>query len=234
MECGVQNALEAAARTPTIKRFVLTSSSTAAVHSKPNVKFSVTEDSWNETDVETAWTPPPYDFSRAGAVYSASKVQGERTAWKFMQDRKPSFILNAVLPSVNLGLVLSCKQGGSFAGFVNGLKAGDQMSTTMVRDMMPPTYMVNVEDTARLHCAALLEDDVRGERLFAFAEPINYSTIVAALKKVDPSKTDYPAPPENEGRDLSTIPTDRAKELLERAGRHRFTGLEESLIAQFA
>jgi hypothetical protein len=130
--------------------------------------------------------------------------------------------------------VLSSKQSGSFAGFVNGLKAGDQMSTAMVRDMMPPTYVVNVEDTARLHCTALLEDDVRDEHLFAFAEPINYSTIVAVLKKIDPSETDYLAPPENEGRDLSTIPTGRATELLGRAGRHGFTRLEENLSAQCA
>ena len=233
MERGVQNALEAAARTPTVKRFVLTSSSTAAVHSTPNVKFNVTEDSWNEVDVKTAWEPPPYDFSRASAVYGASKVQGERAAWKFMQERNPSFVLNTVLPSVNLGPVLSSKQGGSSAGLVNGLKAGDQMSTTMLRDVMAPTYMVNVEDTARLHCAVLLEEDVRSERLFGFAEPINYSIIVAALKEIDPSKVDYPAPPDNEGRDLSSISTDRAIELLKRSGRQGFIGLEESLRSQF-
>ena len=95
-------------------------------------------------------------------------------------------------------------------------------------------YMVNVDDQARLHVAALLKEDVRGERLFAFAEPINYSTIVAALKKVNPGKTEYLAPPENEGRDLSTVSTGRAVEMLRRAGRSGFIGLEESLRVQFA
>jgi hypothetical protein len=137
------------------------------------------------------------------------------------------------LPSVNIGSVLSSKQSGSTAGLINGLKAGDEMSTKILRDLTPPTYMVNVEDTARLHIAALVEEDVRGERLFAFAEPINYSSIVSALKKVDPSKTEYPALPENEGRDLSTVSTGRAEELLRRAGRSGFIGLEESLRAQF-
>jgi nucleoside-diphosphate-sugar epimerase len=85
VERGVLNALSAATKTPSVKRFVLTSSSTAAMHLAPNVRINVTEDSWNETDVKAAWAPPPYDFSRAGTVYSASKVQGEKAAWKFMK-----------------------------------------------------------------------------------------------------------------------------------------------------
>lgn len=199
----------------------------------PNAGFNVTEDSWNEVAVKAAWAPPPYNNSRASAVYAASKAQGEQVAWRFMKERNPAFVLNTVLPSVNLGPILSSKQGGSSAGMVNGLKAGDQASTTMLRDVMAPTCMVNVEDTARLHCAALLEEDVCGERLFGFAEPINYSTIVAALKSVDPSQTDYPAPKENEGRDMSIISTGRAIELLKRAGRAGFTGLDESIRMQF-
>jgi hypothetical protein len=62
--------------------------------------------------------------------------------------------------------------------------------------------MVNVEDTARLHVAAPLKEDVSGERLFAFADPINYRTLVFALKKVDPSKSEYPAPPKSEEQGL--------------------------------
>jgi nucleoside-diphosphate-sugar epimerase len=234
VERGVLNTLKAAAKTPSIKRFILTSSSLSAMHPAPNVRFEVTEDSWNEIDVKLAWEPPPYDFSRVGAVYSASKTRGEQVAWEFVKEKRPSFTFNAVLPSFNMGPILSDKQSGSSAGLVNGLHAGDVMATQLVRDVTPPTYMVNVEDSARLHVLALLEEDVRDERLFAFSEPINYSTIVQALKKVDPTKADYPAPPENEGRDLSTIPTARAEELLRRSGRAGFVGLEESLKAQFA
>lgn len=149
-----------------------------------------------------------------GTVYSASKVQGEKEAWKFMKECQTSFVLNIVLPSVNIGPILSTKQSDSTTGSINRLKAGDETSTKILRDLTPPTYMVNVEDTACLHAGALLEDDVRGETHFPFAVPINYSTIVAALKMVDPGKTEYPVPPKDEGKDLSTISTGRAEELL--------------------
>jgi nucleoside-diphosphate-sugar epimerase len=165
VEHGVLNALTAVGKTPSIKRFILTSCSTSAMPLAPNIRINVTEDSWNEIDVNAAWAPPPYDFSRSGTVYSASKVQGEKAAWTFMKECQTSFVLNIVLPSVNIGPILSSKQSDSTTGLINELKARDKTSTKLVRDLTPPSYMVNVEDTARLHVVALLEDEVRGERL---------------------------------------------------------------------
>ena len=204
------------------------------MHLEPNVRLRVDQSSWNEFDVQAAWAPPPHEVSRASAVYSASKVAGEKAAWKFMEENKPSFVLNTVLPSVNLGPLLSTKQPGSSAGLISGLRLGDPTATQVLREVMPPTYMVNVEDTARLHVAALLESDVSGERLFGFAEPINYSKIVRALQKVFGTDMEYPPPLENEGVDMSTVATERSVELLRRSGRPGFLGLEESLKAQFA
>jgi nucleoside-diphosphate-sugar epimerase len=229
---GVVNALNAAARTPSVKRFVLTSSSTAATQLVPNIRRRIDESSYNDEDVKIAWAPPPYDFSRAGAVYSASKVEGERAAWSFVRDEQPSFILNTVLPSVNLGPILHKDQPGSSAAFIKKLYEGDPMGYQMLQ-MTPPTHMVNVGDTARLHVAALLEEDVKNERLFAWAEPFNYSKIVKLLKEIDPSKTDYPPPSEAEGVDMFDVATARAEELLRRSGQPGFIGMKDSMKEQF-
>ncbi len=227
---GVRNALEAANESGSVKRFVYTSSSIAAVHPTPDTKFHVDSSSWNEIDLRDAWAPPPYEASRAFPVYGASKVEGERAAWDFMKTENPEFILNTVLPNLNVGPRLNPKQGGSTSGWVQGLFEGDEQFTQMMLQF-PPQYHVDVRDTAAIHVAALLEDDVKGERLFAFAEPYNYSMIVDILKKIDPSRS-FPAAPENEGVDLSTVDTARAEELLKRMGRDHFISFEQSLQEQ--
>ena len=56
---ATQRALEAAAKEPGIKSFVLTSSSTAATKPHPNKEFHVDRNMWNEADVQAAWAPPP-------------------------------------------------------------------------------------------------------------------------------------------------------------------------------
>ena len=228
---GMLNILQAAANTPTLKRFVYTSSSIAAVHPTPNEVFHVDSTSWNEVDARDAWAPPPYLPERAFAVYGASKVEAEKVGWEFMKAEDRHFVLNTVLPNFANGPILNPKQPGSTAGWVRGLYNRNEEYTEMMRNF-PPQWAVDVRDVARLHVAALLEADVQNERLFAFAEPYNYSKIVETLKKVDPSRQDYRPPVENEGEDLSTVDTARAVELLKRMGRPGFASLEESLGAQ--
>lgn len=42
---------------------------------------------------------------RAWAVYGASKAQSEQAAWKFMDEKKPHFVFNSILPNANFGPV---------------------------------------------------------------------------------------------------------------------------------
>jgi hypothetical protein len=39
---------------------------------------------------------------KGGLVYCASKVGIERAGWKFVEENKPKFVFNAVLPNVNV------------------------------------------------------------------------------------------------------------------------------------
>lgn len=104
-------ALDAAARTPSVKRVVITSSS-AAVDSYPKEPYDLTAESWNEKAVEEAWKPPPYEEDRVYTTYAASKVQSEQAAWRYVRDTKPHFVLNAVLPDFVCGPPLSVERQG--------------------------------------------------------------------------------------------------------------------------
>lgn len=37
-----------------------------------------------------------------GIVYSASKTEAEKAAWKWVEEKKPNFVLNTVLPNFNV------------------------------------------------------------------------------------------------------------------------------------
>lgn len=228
---GVLNSLAAAAKEPTVKRVVITSSSVAATSPKPNVEFSVDPGTWNEEATKRAWAPPPYEGTqRRLDVYSAQKTQAEQAGWKWMRDNKPGFVLNAVLPNANMGLVLSPEHQGaaSTVGWIRAL--WDGFRGPGQKDLIdnPPQYFINVQDNARIHIAAVLYEDVKNERLFSWAAPYNWNDILAVLRKQYPEK-DFIDDIPNLGRDLSKVANERAEEMLRRLGREGFTSLEQSV-----
>lgn len=95
---GAINALKCAYGESSVKRFILTSSSAAAVSSlvdRPGI--TVTEDTWNESAVKEAWAEPPYGPGHGGAVYAASKTQAEQEVWKFHKEnheKRPELVVN--------------------------------------------------------------------------------------------------------------------------------------------
>lgn len=90
---------------------------------------------------------------------------------------------------------------------------------------------MNVEDVARLHVVGLLSPNVKGERIFAFASPFNWTEIIGVLRKLRPGNKLIPDPPANEGRDLSDIVLARRAEQLLRDffGQPGWVGMEESI-----
>jgi nucleoside-diphosphate-sugar epimerase len=228
---GILHVLQACYKESGIKRVVMTSSSTAAANPQPNKVFTMDEKTWNTSAVEAAWAPPPYEgLQRRLDVYSASKTQSEQAAWKFMEEQKPGFVLNTVLPNANIGHILSVEHQGypSTAGWVRALWDGFEGHKDL--EYNPPQYYINVQDNARVHVAALIFPDVNGERLFSFAYPFNWNDILAVFRKLYPGRKfidDYP----NLGRDLSKVSNGRAEELVKRMGRPRWESLEASVKA---
>lgn len=120
---GTENFLRAAAKEPLVKRFTLTSSSTAALVSKPGVEGIVaTVDTWDDEAVDYARNKKGQSIGPNGyafLVYAASKTEGERALWSFVKKENPSFVANAVLPNFNVGRVVG--SSGATGGYAIGL-----------------------------------------------------------------------------------------------------------------
>lgn len=132
---------------------------------------------------------------------------------------------NAVLPNANFGKILVKGQPASTAGWITGLFNGD----TTILSNVPPQWFVDVQDTARLHVAALISPDIQNERIFAFAEPYNNHDLLRILRKVRPDHK-FPEDFGDESlRDRMKLDNSRGSEILKTFGRPGWTSLEESL-----
>ncbi|KAF4589834.1 aldehyde reductase ii [Ophiocordyceps camponoti-floridani] len=220
---GVQNALAAAARETSVKRFVLTSSSAACSFPCPDNGAPIDVTSWSDPRDDVVWAPPPYHEDRLMPVYIASKVTTEKSCWRFMEENKPSFTFNAVLPPWVLGTILSEQQPASSAGVFRKLWQGDEDAAVFLKNALVEFY-INITDVAVLHAAALREVDVEGERLLAFGGKIDIDdTIRVFLRLRDGGDGFAEFDTTSKGYVNKTVVTERCRELLRRYGRPGFT-----------
>ncbi|KAM0492547.1 hypothetical protein ACHAP8_009902 [Fusarium lateritium] len=230
------NALKSAYNEPSVKRFVLTSSSSAAVLSTPGAPgIKVDEDSWNDAAVKAAWADPPYTPERGGIVYAASKTEAEREIWKFHKEnrnRRPDLVVNAVLPNFNFGKSLdSVNQGHASSSALPA--ALWQGQVTPFHHMIVPQYYIDVQDTGRLHVAAAIFDHIKDRRIFGFAGRFSWDEILDILRKAAPGK-EFPSN-FSAGSDLNEIlPRDEAEQLLQELGREGWVSLEDTILANVA
>ncbi|KAF1983925.1 NAD(P)-binding protein [Aulographum hederae CBS 113979] len=214
------NIYKAASKVPTVKRFVLTSSSAAAYMPVQGTKNVLGENSYNELAIGVSKSlkepfPPEAGFMN----YMASKALGERELWKVSKESNSDIVVNTVLPNWILGHVLHPAQGApSSAGIYKGLIAGQYKEYF---SFIGPQWTIDVQDAARLHVAGLLLPDVEGERLWAFGERFSYVSELALMRKVFPEYEErYPETVEGmeEWWDESVVPNERAEELLRGMG----------------
>ena len=229
---SVMNMLEACAAEPTVKRVVLTSSSTATISPMPNEDFTVTSETWNDAAVARAWAATPSDNPQQRLdIYFASKTQAERAAWKLTADKKPGYTLNVVNTPCNVGLVLSPEdQGSSTIGWLHTLwdkfRGHDDLKFT------PPQWYVNVQDAARVHVAALVYTDVHSERLLAWAHPFQWTDMLAFWRKQYAEATtpgELKVVAQEVSGELGKVDNQRAEELLQRIKGSGWTSLEDSV-----
>lgn len=90
---------------------------------------------------------------------------------------------------------------------------------------------MDVNDCARLHVAALVDQSVENERVFAFAATFNWTDINTILHKSQPRNALLPDVPKDEGRDLAVIePRTRAEAILRNFwGAKGWKSLQESV-----
>ncbi|KAI0167769.1 hypothetical protein BJ166DRAFT_577348 [Pestalotiopsis sp. NC0098] len=230
---GALNALKAANEEPSVKRFVLTSSSVAATFpstDQPGVILG--PESWNEEAVDLAANGPSNPVQQSWAAYAASKTLAEKAVWEFSRTNvcRSDLVVNTVLPSTNFGESLDPVYQGrpSTSSFVQSLWNGTHAGRL---SHISPQYFIDVRDTARLHVAGLVLPGVERERIYAWAEPWNFDQVLQILRKQHPQKEFTTTASFQGGWDSSIVakPRERALELLRRLGSDDFTSLEESV-----
>ena len=107
---GVNTALAACESEPSLKHFIYTSSAGAVTLPRPDVDFTITAGTWNDESVRLAWDPNAEPGVASSAlyptkthVYCASKTEAERAMWKYVDEHKPNFTVNSIVPNFNLG-----------------------------------------------------------------------------------------------------------------------------------
>lgn len=91
-------------------------------------------------------------------------------------------------------------------------------------------YTVHVHDVALLHIAALLDAEVNGRRLQAWAEPANWNDLLRTLRKLCPNNTSIASDIPNETNIELTTDTTKCINLLKKWGdQNGFRTTEEAV-----
>ena len=131
-----------------------------------------------------------------------------------------------VQPNANIGPIIDSAHQGypTSARWVKSLWDHDYTSLLGTA----PQHFINVQDDAKLHVIALLNPDVKDERIFAIASAINFNDIIQILRRIDTRRQweDFP----DDQHDLCVYePSPRAEQLLKDAYGHGFVNLETSV-----
>ncbi|KAL2068182.1 hypothetical protein VTL71DRAFT_16280 [Oculimacula yallundae] len=228
---GVKSILRSAAKSPSVKTFVFTSSSVSCAGGipGPNVSFSIDETTYNESAVVEAWsvTSPPFPPTHPSNVYGASKAEAEKAFWTFVKEENPHFKVNTIIPDANFGDVLSTQGSLSTGNWMR--MAVTQGKDFVLHKFLPYQWYVNVNDTARLHVAALISTDVKNERIFSFAAPSTWTEIFKNLKNLYPDRH-FADPVPREEQSKMRVPNQRGEQLLRDVfGRLGWVSLEETV-----
>ncbi|GES60047.1 NAD(P)-binding protein [Aspergillus terreus] len=219
------NVLAAAAKTPSVKSVVLLSSSSAAYMTFPGGgPLVVDKDSYNDMSVKLAWDETTPEPLRRFAIYAASKTEAEWKAWDWMEEQKPHFKLNTVLPGSTYGRMLHTEKPSSMIIPYKLLK-GDDAYAFMIEQ-----WAVDVEDAARSCSISLLDPAVKSERLFAMAETLDPEGMALILRDIQPNNKFIPDAPKTQLPRVDILPRERANDLLREFGRKGFSTIKEALV----
>jgi nucleoside-diphosphate-sugar epimerase len=103
------NALKACAKNPSVKRFVNTSSSTAASLAKPDVGHEIFMDASTYNDEACEQAKAEQGRTKGFLIYAAMKTETERAMWQWVKENKPGFVMNTIvrIPRPGLKVVMA-------------------------------------------------------------------------------------------------------------------------------
>ncbi|KAF9772911.1 hypothetical protein IL306_009347 [Fusarium sp. DS 682] len=174
-----------AAKESSVKRFVFTSTFWAATFPVPGVSDTITNlDTWNDSAVQAAWAPPPYEADRILPVYFATKVEAEKAVWKYVKDEKLPWVVNSVSPCVILGDPRDDKHLRSVPPqLIEQLYLGN-----LEKLKTPAMYYSHVTDLAIIHVAAAIDPEVQGQRIQVLAASFTWNDCLDILRKAYPKR----------------------------------------------
>ena len=144
---GTQNVLDSVARTPSVKRIVMTSS-IAAVMSYDQLDKTYTEDDWCTSD-DIKLNP-----------YGMGKAQSERLLWEFAEKHAGRVQAVAINPSVVIGPPLAKHHIRSSLSFIRDLVGWTYPACAPMR-----LHLVDIGDVTAGHVRALTSDKAVGQRI---------------------------------------------------------------------
>jgi nucleoside-diphosphate-sugar epimerase len=170
---GTLNVLNSCAKTPSVKRVVLTSSIAAVIYNgKPRTP---------EVVADEAWFSNP-DFCRESKLwYVLSKTLAEDAAWKFVKEK--GFDMVTINPAMVIGPLLQPTLNTSAAAVLSLIKGAGSFPNASFG-------WVNVKDVAEAHVQALEIPSANGR--YCMVERVaHYSEVVKLLQDQYPS---FPLP----------------------------------------
>jgi len=161
---GTMNVLRSVARTPSVKRVILTSSNAAIQHPQPD-EYVFSEADWN------LWANLEND------AYSLGKRLAEQAAWEFAEGKH--FALAVANPAFVLGPVLTARADGT------SIEALQQtLNGTFAETGVPPFNfgVVDVRDLAELHVRLAENPNASGRHLICGDTGIPYMQYAQILR----------------------------------------------------
>ncbi|KAA3458911.1 cinnamoyl-CoA reductase 1 [Gossypium australe] len=166
---GTLNVLSSCAKTPSVKRVVLTSSIAAvAYNGKPRTPDVVVDENW--------FSDPDY-CKGLKLWYTVSKTMAEDSAWKFSKEKGIDMV--AINPAMVIGPLLQPTLNTSAAAILNLIKGAETFPNATFG-------WVNVKDVATAHIQAFEIPSASG-RYCLVERVVHYSEIVNILHHLYPS-----------------------------------------------
>ncbi|KAF7376925.1 NAD(P)-binding protein [Mycena sanguinolenta] len=205
--------MKAAAKVPSVKSFVLTSSRIAIFnpdYDQPEISPKLGQ--WGDHFVDAAKQTPDDHPMKPVLIYAASKVQGEHAAWDYYNSAHPSYSFNAILPDLVLG------------------PAFNPHPRPILQFVKPASLAVDVRDVASVHLAALLSTSTQGKRIWAAAHRFEINDILAIWREAFPQRKfveDFKLPQQPK----ITLELAESEKLLKAFEGRSWLSLKESVIA---
>ncbi|KAJ4312873.1 hypothetical protein N0V84_009727 [Fusarium piperis] len=174
----------AAAKAPSIKRFVFSSILWSAVMPVPGDTSTITKETWNEDIVKVAKAPPPYEWGRMIPVFIAAKVEAEKAVWKYVADNELPWVVNAVSPCWIMGDPLNERHLSTLP-----MQLLQQLYLGKTEAMLETTavYYAHIYDVAVIYVAATIDPDVKDSRIQVLARSLNWNECLAVLRTAYPT-----------------------------------------------